>query len=259
MDSENHSPLIDLLLRGDADRDMRMLGALGALGLQVHEQLALLRILVTDPDAGVAEQAEATLAALPPAALASYLARADVSAGMREFFAARGVTSADLQPAPDAGDDLAGPPIETPEDEAEADKKPGGSTALLSTLPVIERIKLAANGTRAQRAQLIRDSNRLVATAVLSSSKVNESEVEAFAKMGNVSEDVLRIIGANRTWMKSYGVAHGLIRNPKTPPGISMQLLHRLSERDVKALATDRNVSEVLRLSARRMLARTQK
>ena len=77
---------------------------------------------------------------------------------------------------------------------------------------------------------------------MLSSPKVNESEIEAFAKMANVSEDVLRIIGANRGWMKHYGIAHGLVRNPKTPPGISTRLLHRLSARDVKAVATDRNV-----------------
>ena len=65
----------------------------------------------------------------------------------------------------------------------------------MSTLPIAERLKLASKGTREQRAQLIRDSNRMVATAVLTSPKLTESEVEAFAKMGNVSEDVLRIIG----------------------------------------------------------------
>ena len=42
---------------------------------------------------------------------------------------------------------------------------------------------------------LVRDRNRLVASAVLSSPKLTESEVEAFTKMGNVSEDVLRVIG----------------------------------------------------------------
>ena len=38
------------------------------------------------------------------------------------------------------------------------------------------------------------------------SPKLTESEVEAFAKMGNVSEDVLRIIGTNRAWLKNYGI-----------------------------------------------------
>ena len=54
---------------------------------------------------------------------------------------------------------------------------------MLSSLPIIERMKLAMKGTREQRAQLIRDSNKLVAAAVLSSPKLNEAEVEAFAKM----------------------------------------------------------------------------
>jgi hypothetical protein len=75
--------------------------------------------------------------------------------------------------------------------------------------------------------------------------------------MANVSEDVLRVISANRSWMKNYGVAHGLVRNPKTPPAISLQLLHRLSARDIKAVATDRNVTEPVRLAARRLMTRS--
>jgi hypothetical protein len=259
MDSGHRSPLVDMFRRGEADRGIRMLGAQGALALRAHEQLALLMILLDDPDGDVARQAEATIGALPAPALSSFLARPDVSDVMRAFFAARGVQSAGMPPARDGSDDLAEPLLDTQDDVPEAENAPGDSAVVLSSLPVIDRLKLATKGTREQRAQLIRDSNRMVAAAVLSSPKVNESEVEAFAKMANVSEDVLRIIGANRTWMKNYGVAHGLVRNPKTPPGISMQLLHRLSDRDVKAVASDRNVPETLRLAARRMMARTQK
>jgi hypothetical protein len=76
--------------------------------------------------------------------------------------------------------------------------------------------------------------------------------VEAFAKMGNVSEDVLRTIAMNRSWAKNYGVIAGLTRNPKTPPGISMQMVQRLNERDLKMLAIDRNVPEAVRLAARK-------
>ena len=102
-------------------------------------------------------------------------------------------------------------------------------------------MKLAMKGTREQRSMLIRDSNRLVASAVLSSPKLTESEVEAFTKMGNVSEDVLRIIGTNRSWLKNYAIAAGLCSNPKTPPAIAMQLIHRLNEKDLKMLSIDRN------------------
>ena len=54
--------------------------------------------------------------------------------------------------------------------------------------------------------------------------------------------------------MKNYGVVLGLARNPKTPPAMSMQMLNRLDEKDVKMLAVDRNVPEALRLAARRLL-----
>jgi hypothetical protein len=83
--------------------------------------------------------------------------------------------------------------------------------------------------------------------------------VEAFAKMGNVSEEVLRVIGTHRGWLKSYGVVLGLVKNPKTPGAISMQLLQRVTERDMKMLAVDRNVPESLRLAARKFVVKNLK
>ena len=83
--------------------------------------------------------------------------------------------------------------------------------------------------------------------------------MEAFAKMANVSEDVLRVIGMNRTWLKNYGVIIGLVKNPKTPPALSMQLLSRINERDMKMVAVDRNVPEALRLAARKFIVKSLK
>jgi hypothetical protein len=69
---------------------------------------------------------------------------------------------------------------------------------------------------------------------------------------------VLRIIATNRAWMKNYGVMWGLARNPKTPPAISMGLLSRLNERDLKAITMDRNVPEALRLAARKFIVKAK-
>jgi hypothetical protein len=101
------------------------------------------------------------------------------------------------------------------------------------------------------RSILIRDPNKMIAAAVLSSPKLSEPEVEAIARMSNVSEDVLRTIGANRGWMKNYGVVVGLTRNPKTPVGTSLNLLSRLNDRDLVMLSVDRNVPQPLRSAAR--------
>jgi hypothetical protein len=80
---------------------------------------------------------------------------------------------------------------------------------------------------------------------------VTQSEVEAIAKMGNVSEEILRIIGNTRAWVKSYAVVSALTKNSKTPLAVSMTLLARLHEGDLKKLASDRNVPDALRIAAR--------
>ena len=95
-------------------------------------------------------------------------------------------------------------------------------------------------------------SEHFFASSVLSSPKVSEPEIESFARMANVSEDVLRIIGSNRAWLKNYGIVAGLTKNPKTPLGLSLNLMSRLNDRDVTLLSLDRNVPEPLRIAARK-------
>ena len=260
MDPGYRSPLVDLFLRGGATRDVRLLAARGLLPSPAHEQIALLVVLVDDPDPEIAAQADATISRLPREALDGFLA-SDVPAELRAFFASR--MPAPVGPAtagapPEAVGQSSGAANAERDGEAQNDEKDEdeGDPRLVSSLPIADRLKLATKGTREQRAQLIRDSNRIVATAVLTSPKLTEAEVEAFAKMGNVSEDVLRIIGSNRNWLKNYGIVHAVTRNPKTPPAISMQLMHRLTEKDIKMLSTDRNVPEALRLAARRVLTK---
>jgi hypothetical protein len=121
-------------------------------------------------------------------------------------------------------------------------------------MTVGERIKRAMLGTREERYILIRDVNRIVAAAVLSSPKVSETDIEVFARMGNVSEDVLRTIGNSRAWMKRYAVVSSLALNPKTPIAVSLGLVGRLVDRDLKAIARDRNIQEPLRAAAHRLL-----
>jgi hypothetical protein len=262
MDPGLRSPLIDFFRRGEVAHDVRLTAAQGTFAPRAHEQLALLILLSDDADPVIAGNANATLDALPVEPLQAFLARSDVPAQMVQFFADRGVTA-----GPQAAAEAAQPLLDTsgtsdvsdaPEPAGEPEDEPA-ETQLLSALPIIERMKLAMKGTRAQRVQLVRDSNKLVAAAVLSSPKLTEVEVEAFAKMANVTEEVLRTIAMNRTWTKNYGVIAGLARNPKTPPAISMHLLQRLNERDLKMLTIDRNVPEAVRLAARRLTVKSAK
>jgi hypothetical protein len=262
MDPGLRSPLVDIFRRGEAGRDVRLLAAQGILAPRAHEQLALLVLLSDDQDPEIARLANATIGELPVEPLRAFLARSDVPSEIRGFFIALGVQPGET-PAADASEPLIDGAAAGKEAEAGADSAtdaPGkADPKVLSSLSIVERMKLAMKGTREQRSQLVRDSNRMVATAVLSSPKLTDAEVESFTKMGNVSEDVLRIIGVNRSWLKNYGVVLGLVRNPKTPPAISMQLMQRLSEKDIKMLAVDRNVPEALRLIARKLMVKALK
>jgi hypothetical protein len=253
MDPGFRTPLLDCFRRGEADRDVRLLAARGALAPRALEQLALLVFLVGDQDTEIATTATATLDALPPAAVAKFIGRSDVSDDMRAFFIARGI-----EPVASSGSakDDDEPLVETGADDAveeEADEEK--TRVMLNMMSVPQRLKFALKGTASQRAVLIRDPNKVVAAAVLSCPKLTETEIEAFARQANVSEEVLRTIGTSRAWTRSYTVVSGLVRNPKTPPAISLTLMSRLNERDVKGLATDRNVPEALRLAARKVIA----
>jgi hypothetical protein len=249
MDVGFRSPLVDLFRRGEADHDVRMLAAQGAVALRAPEQLAVLVLLVDDPDPEVRGTAEETIARIPRESLAAFLARPEASGALRDFFAGRGI-----EPAATPSETTEEPLIEHQETLPAAEAVQMPVAQRLSHMKVGERITAALKGSREERAILIRDVNKVVSAAVLSSPKLSEGEVEVFARMTSVSDDVLRAIAGSRTWLKNYGVVSGLTRNPKTPIAISLGLVPRLLERDLRILVTDRNVSDTLRQVAKKTL-----
>jgi regulator of extracellular matrix RemA (YlzA/DUF370 family) len=116
-----------------------------------------------------------------------------------------------------------------------------------------DRMKLAMKGDREARSILIRDSNRVVATAVIKNPRVTEQEVEAIAAMRTVADEVLRLIAMNRAWARSYSIIHNLVRNPRTPLPTVISTLPRIRTKDLKNLAQNRNVSEAARRQALRL------
>jgi len=217
---------------------------------RAHEQVELLTLLVKDSDPEVAAAAEVTLQAIPAERLSAFLARSDVPAEVRTFFEARGVA-----PAAAAAPDGDAPLVDAaPEPESHEGEDPQSTLQRIGSMTVAQRIGLAMKGSREERAILIRDPNKLVSIGVLSSPKMTEPEIEGIAKMASISEEILRMIASTRAWMKRYGIVLALARNPKTPVAISMNLLARLTDKDLRAISTDRNVPEVLRITARQKI-----
>ena len=116
-----------------------------------------------------------------------------------------------------------------------------------------DRMKMAMKGDREARGILIRDSNRVVAAAVINNPRINDQEVENIAAMRTVSDEVLRLIAMNRGWARSYTIIHNLVRNPRTPIPTVVGILPRIRTKDLAQLALNRNVSEAVRRQAVRL------
>lgn len=124
----------------------------------------------------------------------------------------------------------------------------------ISRMTAAEKIALALKGNQEERLVLIRDSNKVVARAVLQSPKLTDAEIEAYASMRNVTEEVLRLIAMNRGFMKRYAVVSALVNNPRAPIDVTLPLLNRVNDRDMKGLMTNKNVAEVLRSMATKIV-----
>src|SRR5262245_50104463 len=155
------SPLVEFFKRGEVARDVRLLAAEGALAPRAHEQLAILVLLLEDPDQAIRQQAAQTLDRIPIEALQSFLGRSEVPIDLREFFADRGVFPSEI-PTITADDPLFDA---DPDGSVESEEEEDPQTLLqrLANMGFSERLKAAFKGTREMRAVLVRDPNKMVA------------------------------------------------------------------------------------------------
>jgi len=120
----------------------------------------------------------------------------------------------------------------------------------ISAMTVAQRVKFAMKGAADARRVLIRDTNKVVQRAVLQSPRLTDQEVEAFASMTNLTDEILRLIGKSRSFRKNYSVVRNLLNNGKAPLDVSMNLLPMLNPMDLKRLTMNKNVPETLRTTA---------
>ena len=132
---------------------------------------------------------------------------------------------------------------ETPEEEI-------NKRIILSQLPISARIRLAMLGNRFHRAQLIRDSNKVVSMAAIKSPSITDTEVDEYSKNKSISEDVIRYIARRKDWLKSYRIKVNLVNNPKTPITVALTLLNFLRKNDLRSLSRSRNIPQVIRTAA---------
>ena len=143
--------------------------------------------------------------------------------------------------------------VKAQEGDGEVIEETGLNPGQIRLLPVPVRVKMARNADKQTRAQLIRDSNAQVAVTVLLGNSLPDSEVEQIANSRNVVKEVLDEIPKKREWIRKYSIAKALVRNPKVNLATALKLVPRMTVRDLRELARDKNVADGVRSVALRL------
>lgn len=129
----------------------------------------------------------------------------------------------------------------------------------LAEMNVSQKIRRATLGTAAERLLLVRDNNRLVASAAAQSPLMKENEAVRISASRQVSEDVLRIVARNREFTRNYQVKLNLVMNPRTPFTFSSRLVPHLRDNDLRSLSRSKNVPSAIQQAVRQQLSRKQR
>jgi len=122
-----------------------------------------------------------------------------------------------------------------------------------------EKLRLAMVGNAAARAFLVRDKNKTVAFATISSPSMQEAEILPIVRSKEVGEEIIRYIGNKREWTKNHEVKFALVFNVKTPVGMALRFIPHLREDELKTLSRSRNVSQPLKSAALQKIAAKEK
>lgn len=124
----------------------------------------------------------------------------------------------------------------------------------LGEMTASQKVRRAILGTKEERMLLIRERNKVIASAAARSPLLQEPDAVLVARNRNVSEEVLRILGTTPEWLKSYAVKRNLVENSRTPITIATRLISHLRESDLRSIAKSKNVSGAVQDAARRHL-----
>ena len=143
------------------------------------------------------------------------------------------------------------------EEVAEIDEEDGeylSKYKIAMSLGIGEKIKMALTGDKEWSAILVKDANKLVSGSVIKNPRITDGEILTILKVGVQNDEIIRLICANKEWVKQYTIRKALITCPKTPLPHALRYLGTLNEKDLAGFAKSKNISSVIVTQAKRML-----
>ncbi len=129
-------------------------------------------------------------------------------------------------------------------------------TLRITELSIPAKVRLAFVGNSFARSVLIRDSNRPVYMAAISSPQVSDNEMLKYAANRGLPEDVIRFIAGKRSSLRLYSMKVALLFNPKTPLPTAMGFLNFLTLKDLRAVAKSKAIPAPLVRAGQQLLTK---
>jgi hypothetical protein len=152
-------------------------------------------------------------------------------------------------------------PEPSQDDEEPVDEEGEGFLSkyqLAQQMSIAEKIKTALMGDKEWRGLLIKDSNKLVSSAIMKNPRITEPEVLTICKGVVQNDNIIRLVCANKEWVKNYQIRKALVTNSKTPLAKAIRYLSTLTDKDIASLAKSKNVASVISTQAKRLHAQKQ-
>lgn len=272
------SPAVAAYVRPEITPEIRLAGCADALNMPTHDRVMLLFCLSKDAEPVIRAAALEALETLPFEVLEEYKNSPDSNAMIKDALLLllqkrssefQKPSDIDIPSFEDISEDEEGldsaldQPYEEDDLEEEAvkedDEEFHSKYKIAQIMGIAEKIKMALSGDKEWRSILVKDSNKLVSGSVIKNPRITEAEILTLIKSGSPNDEIIRLICANKEWIKSYKIRKALVENNRTPIQNAMKYLGTMGDKDMAAFAKSKNISSVVSTMAKRLLLNKKK
>jgi hypothetical protein len=123
--------------------------------------------------------------------------------------------------------------------------------AEIGKMSISQKVRAATLGSKADRDYLVRDNNRLVHMAAVTSPKVQPPDIMAWSANKALPDNVIMYIGTNGKYRRNYKIVVNIVNNPKAPLRLTSGLINALSKADLAKVQKNRNLAPTIQRLAR--------
>jgi hypothetical protein len=266
------SPAVAAYVRPGTILEVRLAGCAAAESMAAADRLMLLFCLSKDAQPVVRAAAISCLEEVPGEVIKEYMHSANPHPLVLAALHLLCQNHPEAAPVPEAPiiadeDELEAAPNETEEDAEleeedqvkEDDKEFLSKYKTAQIMGIGEKIKMALSGDKEWRSILVKDANKLVSGSVIKNPRITEAEILTLIKAGIQNDEIMRLICANKEWIKSYKIRKALVENNRTPVQNAMRYLGTMGEKDLASFAKSKNIASVISTMAKRLLLNKKK